>query len=250
MHRRQIVLSIFLAALIVMESFPAVAQHDTSPLIGVMWNDVDRKILTKSIDKDEAVELLKKYEKPVKAFFRKMGGNIVHRDKWVFPLTNYSSISYRDEGNDFLLGDYDYFQGSNTKGHPAHDIMINDANKDLLDDSTGKPVDVVSMGSGVVVSVDTTWQPGSKLRGGKFVKIFDVTNSGIFYYSHLSKVFVYPGLIVNAGEKIGEVGRTGRKTILPGGKTHLHIGYLKSEDGYPVPEEIIDDLRRSELKVK
>ncbi|MBK6878388.1 MAG: hypothetical protein IPG99_18605 [Ignavibacteria bacterium] len=66
----------------------------------------------------------------------------------------------------------------------------------------------------------------------------------------MSKVFVYPGLIVNAGEKIGEVGRTGRKTILPGGKTHLHIGYLKSEDGYPVPEEIIDDLRRSELKVK
>ena len=247
---REIVLSMLLAVLMAMISISAQAQHDTSPLIGVMWNDVDRKILTKSIEKDEAVELLKEYERQVKAFFRKMGGNIVNRKDWVFPLKNYSTITYRDEGNDFLLGEYDYFQGSNTKGHPAHDIMINDANKDLLDDSTGKPVDVVSMGSGVVISVDTTWVPGSKLRGGKFVKIFDVTNNGIFYYSHLSKVFVYPGLIVNAGEKIGEVGRTGRKTILPGGKTHLHIGYLKSEEGYPVPEEFIDDLRRSELKVK
>ncbi len=226
------------------------AQHDTSPLIAMMWNDVDRKILTSSIDKDEAVELLKEYEEPVKAYFRKMGGTITVRDKWVFPLKNYSSISYRDGGNDFLLGDYDYFQGSNSKGHPAHDIMIADTNKDLNDDVTGKPVDVVSMSSGVVISVDTSWAPGSKLRGGKFVKIFDVTNDGIFYYSHLSVVSVFPGMIVNAGDKIGEVGRTGRKTILPQGKTHLHIAYLRSEDGYPVPEEFIDDLRRSEISSK
>lgn len=250
MFFRLMILLIVLLSISAVCSPPALAQHDTSPMIGVMWNDVDRKILTKTIDKDEAVELLKKYEKPVKAFFRNMGGSVVQRNDWVFPLKNYSSISYRDGGNDYLLGEYDYFQGSNTKGHPAHDIMIADDNKDLLDDVTGKKVDVVSMGSGVVISVDTTWEPGSKLRGGKFVKIFDVTNDGLFYYSHLSVVTVYPGLIVNAGEKIGEVGRTGRKTILPGGKTHLHVGFLRSEDGYPVPEEFIDDLRRSELKVK
>ncbi len=225
-------------------------QHDTSPLIAMMWNETDRKILTGSIDKDEAVDLLKSYEEPVKAYFRKMGGVSTGRDKWVFPLKSYSTLSYRDAGNDFLLGDYDYFQGSNSKGHPAHDIMIADTNKDLNDDVTGKPVDVVSMSSGVVISVDTSWAPGSKLRGGKFVKIFDVTNDGIFYYSHLSVVTVFPGMIVSAGEKIGEVGRTGRRTILPKGMTHLHIAFLRSEDGYPVPEEFIKDLRRSETSSK
>jgi hypothetical protein len=248
MFFRRKILPIVLVSMVAVFGLPVLAQHDTSPLIGVMWNETDRKILTKTIDKDEAVELLKEYEEPVKAYFRKMGGSVVRRSDWVFPLKNYSSISYRDGGNDYLLGDYDYFQGSNTKGHPAHDIMIADDDKDLLDDVTGKRVDVVSMGSGVVISVDTTWEPGSKLRGGKFVKIFDVNNDGIFYYSHLSVVNVYPGQIVNAGEKIGEVGRTGRKTILPGGKTHLHVGFLQSEDGYPVPEQIIEDLKKAEGK--
>ena len=216
----------------------------------MMWNEADRKILTKDIDKDEAVDLLKDFEAPLRAYFRKLGGVNTGRDHWVFPLKNYSTITYRDGGNDFILGDYDYFQGSNSKGHPAHDIMIADTNKDLNDDVTGKPVDVVSMGSGVVISVDTSWAPGSKLRGGKFVKIFDVTNDGIFYYSHLSEVTVFPGMILNAGDKIGQVGRTGRRTILPQGMTHLHIAYLRYDDGYPVPEEFINDLRRSEQKSK
>lgn len=213
-----------------------------------MWHETDRKIVEGTIDKDEAAELLKSYQGPVKRYFLKMGGKSVTRNEWVFPLRNYSRIYYRDGGNDFRLGKYDYFQGSNSKGHPAHDIMIYDENKDLLDDSTGLPVDVVSMCSGIVVSVDTTWVPGSKLRGGRYVKIYDVTNNGMFYYSHLSVVNVVPGEIVEAGGKIGEVGRTGRKTILPQGKTHLHIGFLKFEDGYPVPEEIISDLRNSESK--
>ena len=122
--------------------------------------------------------------------------------------------------------------------------MIADSNKDLLDDVTLKPVDVVSMSSGVVVATDTTWNPGSLLRGGRYVKIFDVTNNCIFYYSHLSVVSVSPGDVINEGDKIGEVGRTGRKAILKGGKTHLHIAALEVKDGYPVPVDIISDLKR------
>ncbi len=67
-----------------------------------------------------------------------------------------------------------------------------------------------------------------------------------FYYSHISEVFVKPGDIVNAGDKIGEVGRTGRKAILSHGKTHLHVALLKSVKGYPKPEPIIDNIFRAE----
>lgn len=51
------------------------------------------------------------------------------------------------------------------------------------------------------------------------------------------------------GDKIGEVGRTGRKTILKEGKTHLHIQFLISDEGYPMPEDFINDLRSAEMKV-
>ncbi|MBS1517634.1 MAG: M23 family metallopeptidase [Bacteroidetes bacterium] len=213
------------------------------------WNLLDEQIKNGSIEYDEAVDLLKSYEPDLIRYYRSKNGREFKRSEWVFPLKNFTSVYYRENGNDYRLKKYDYFQGSNSKGHPAHDIMIFDDNKDLLDDSTMKPVDVVSMSGGIVVATDTTWKVGSLLRGGKYVKVFDVTNKGLFYYSHLSEVIVKPGDIVIPGDKIGEVGRTGRKAILKEGKTHVHVSYLKSEDGYPVPEDIINDLRNSQNKI-
>lgn len=218
------------------------------PLICEKWNKLDKQIINQTIDKEDALLLLENFEPTIQSYFHFNKGAPVKRSDWIFPLKNLSSIHYRDYGNDYRVSGYDYFQGSNTKGHPAHDLMIFDKNKDLIEDSTGKIVDVVSMSSGVVVATDTTWKIGSLLRGGKYIKIFDVTNDGIFYYSHLSKVTVTPGQIINAGDKIGEVGRTGRKAILPEGKTHLHIAFLKSKSGYPNPEDILFELRESEKK--
>jgi len=208
------------------------------------WDILDSLITNSFIEKEDALLLMKEYEPEVRTYFRRQKGVMTSRTDWVFPLKNQSSFYYRDNGNDYRLSKYDYFQGSNSKGHPAHDIMIADSNKDLLDDVTLKPVDVVSMSSGVVVATDITWNPGSLLRGGRYVKIFDVTNNCIFYYSHLSVVSVSPGDVINEGDKIGEVGRTGRKAILKDGKTHLHIAVLKVKDGYPVPVDIISDLKR------
>jgi len=209
------------------------------------WDVLDSLIVNSMIEPDDALELMITYEPELRKYFRQKKGVQISKDNWSFPLSNYTSFYFRDNGNDYKVSGFDYFQGSNTKGHPAHDIMILDMNKDLLDDSTLKPVDVVSMSGGVVVATDTTWMPGSLLRGGKYVKIFDVTNNGLFYYSHLSQVDVKPGDIVVNGDKIGEVGRTGRKAILKGGKTHLHVAYLKFVDGYPMPYDIILELKKS-----
>lgn len=239
---------LFILVAVTVHPVNSVAQHDTSPLAAFMFDETDRKIVTGSIDKDEAQELIKSYLPQLRRYFYKMGGITVSKENWAFPLANYSYITYRDGGNDFRLGEYDYFQGSNSKGHPAHDIMILDSNKDLLDDSTGKPVDVVSMSSGVVVAIDSSWKPGSTLRGGRYVKIYDVTNNGLFYYSHLSEVNVLPGMVLKAGDKIGEVGRTGRKAVMPQGKTHLHVAFLEFRDGYPLPVEIIDLIRSAEKR--
>lgn len=224
--------------------------HAQSLNIGDKWDVLDSLITNSAIDEDDAYEKMASYESSVKKYFKENNGSVVSRKDWVFPLKNFTSMYYRENGNDYREDKYDYFQGSNSKGHPAHDIMILDSNKDLIDDQTLKPVNVASMSSGVVVATDSSWSPGSQLRGGRYVKVYDVTNNGLFYYSHLSKVSVKPGDIVNAGDIIGEVGRTGRKAILSGGKTHVHVAYLRFEDGYPLPEDIINDIRRAEKNLK
>lgn len=223
--------------------------QDSLQTIAQKWDALDKKIVLKQVeDIDEAVEEIDYLNSELKKLYYKSGGKDVKRNDWVFPLKNWTSVSHRQNGNDYINEKFDYFQGSNTIGHPAHDIMILDNNKDLLDDSTGLPVDIISMSSGIVVATDTTWKIGSLLRGGKYVKIYDVTNDKMFYYSHLSTVDVKPGDIINAGDKIGEVGRTGRKTILPEGKTHLHVALLYFDEGYPMPEPIIKDIYRTKEK--
>jgi peptidoglycan LD-endopeptidase LytH len=212
------------------------------------WNSLDKKISLNKIDKNIAQKLIKKYEIEVIRFFYEHSGKDVKRYNWIFPLKNFSTITFYKNGMDYNDTDYDFFDGNKSWNHPSNDISIADTNKDCLDDVTGKPVDVVSMSSGIVISTDTTWEPGLILRAGKFIRIYDVTNKKILYYSHLKVVFKKPGDIVNAGEKIGEVGRTGRSAFLIEGDTHLHIALLYVEGGYPYPEPIIKDLKRAEKR--
>ena len=96
------------------------------------WDILDSMITNLQIEEDEAFDLMKEYNTEVRSYFRQHKGVNVSRNDWVFPLKNYTSVHYRDYGNDYKVAGYDYFQGSNTKGHPAHDLMIPDKNKDLL----------------------------------------------------------------------------------------------------------------------
>jgi peptidoglycan LD-endopeptidase LytH len=230
--------------------FLVIANPTYSDSISVFekWNSLDKKIAINNIDKEYAIRLIKKYEEEVVNYFYINNGKEVKRKDWVFPLSNYSKIIFRDNGKDYRDDSYDYFDGNKSWNHPANDIIITDSNKDCLDDSTGKPVDVVSMSSGVVIATDSTWEPGSILRAGKYIRIYDVTNKKFLYYSHLKDVFKKPGDIINIGDKIGEVGRTGRQTILQANITHLHIALLYIDDGYPLPEPLTKDLMRTEKR--
>jgi hypothetical protein len=237
-----------LIILIILSNYSLLLPQASLDSLCEKWNALDKLILNQKIDKDAAIRMLERYENDIIKYFKKNNISGHKKADWVFPLSNYSSIVHREDGKDFRDYKYDYFQGSDASSHPAHDIFIADTNKDCLDDATGKPVDVVSMSGGVVAATDTTWEIGSYLRGGKYVKIFDVTNMKIFYYSHLNTVYAKPGDLVKPGDKIAEVGRTGRSAILKGGLTHLHIALLSYEDGYPKPEEIFGELKRVEKK--
>lgn len=210
------------------------------------WFNIDTLIRDKKIDKDDAIDSIIKFVPLAKKYFKSSGFNTTKRTDWAFPLLEFSEISYRKNGNDYIDDKFDFFQGGEYKGHPAHDIFILDNDSNMIEDFTGNYVDAAAMVNGIIISVHKSWKKGDFLRSGNYVKLFDPETEAIFYYSHLDSIFVKVGQIVKAGESLAYVGRTGRKAIH--GKTHLHIAYYKITDGYPEPEDILQDLYRAEKK--
>jgi hypothetical protein len=181
-------------------------------------------------------------------FCRESGVKFTKKNEWAFPMKGYTKISYRTGGKDYKDERFDYFQGGESKGHPAHDVFILDSDSNVIEDSTGKKVEASAMVSGVIIAVMNNWIPGDFGRGGNYVKLFDPESEAIFYYSHLDSVSVNVGDIVKAGDKIGYVGRTGRKALH--GKTHIHVAYYKINDGEPEPVDFIKDLYKAEKRAE
>ncbi len=212
------------------------------------WHKTDQLIRDRKIDEDDARDSIAMYVKLGVMEFKSHYIPGTARSNWVFPMSGYTWVSYRTGGKDYKDETFDYFQGGEFSGHPAHDIFILDKDTNCVEDSTGREVYATAMVTGIVLSKYDTWFRADYLRSGNYVKLFDPESKAIFYYSHLDSVFVEVGQLVKAGEPIGYVGRTGRKAIK--GKTHIHIAYYKIDDGHPIPEDIINDLYIAEKKVK
>jgi peptidoglycan LD-endopeptidase LytH len=155
---------------------------------------------------------------------------------WVFPLQGYN---YRavggTNGDDYSDKGYRYLDGNKHLAHPAHDIFIHDKNQDGLDDSTHQPVNVLAVTDGIVIACCQTWEPGSPLRGGKYIWIYHPQWQMITYYAHNGKIFVQPGDVVKRGQKVAEVGRTGFNAYPKRSPTHLHFSAFRVPNGLPVP---------------
>jgi len=164
--------------------------------------------------------------------------------RWIFPIAGYgpSDIGGR-KGNGYKPGSFDFFEGNRHRGHPAHDIFIRDRDQDGLDDATRLPVPVVSVSMGIVVSLEQTWEPGSPLRGGRYVCVLDAETGRLYYYAHLQKVAVDLGACVTAGSVLGTVGRTGASANPRRSPTHLHFMALEVCDGLPLPWNPWKELR-------
>lgn len=216
------------------------SQQDSSNSLFHRWDITDKLIRDRKIDKNDALDSIDYYVSQAV----KLKIETTKRKDWVFPMKGWTKITYRENGKDYRARTFDYFQGGESKGHPAHDIFILDADSNSSEDSTGLKVDAVAMVNGIIISIHDSWKPEDLLRSGNYVKLFDPETQAIFYYSHLDSIFVSVGQIVQAGDRLAYIGRTGRKAIR--GKTHLHIAYYKIIDGYPKPEDIIQNLYDSQ----
>jgi len=200
------------------------------------------------ISKQIAIPKINEVISNLNKFFINKGGVEFKNEDWVFPLRGYSAKEIGGaNGSGYVAKGYDFFDGNKHGGHPAHDIFIHDKNQDCVDDNTNEPVDVISMSSGVVVSLAKVWDVDSDLRGGKFVMIYDTFSNALFYYAHNNVVTVNIGDIVKPGDKIGEVGRSGLNAYKKKSPTHLHISYFLVNEGEIEPDNIYKDLLNAKL---
>lgn len=166
--------------------------------------------------------------------YRQAGGKKYPSSAWVFPLAGYGPKAVPGrKGKGFVVKGYDFFTGNRHGGHPAYDIFIRDRNQDGLDDRTSQPVAVLSMTGGVVISAETEWDPSSKLRGGKYVWVYDPANDLLVYYAHNREVLVKEGDLLQPGDLLAYVGRTGLNAAKKRSPSHLHMTVLKANQGRP-----------------
>lgn len=159
-------------------------------------------------------------------------------ESFTFPLRGYGpSAIGGSHGEGYRGTGFDLFDYAVRGSHPAQDIFIEDRNQDDLEDDSGEPVAVLAMSSGLVLAIESGWQPGSEYRGGNWIWVYDPARHGLFYYAHNRTVAVTPGQWVGAGDQIAEVGRTGYNAFAKRSPTHLHLMYLQIQpSGLPEPE--------------
>ena len=199
------------------------------------WHLLYLKIRDSQISKEEALARLRALEPLLEDRYLKSWSR-TSEDRLGFPFRGYDPSAIGGKGGSgYQIQGYEFFDGNQHKGHPGHDIFIQDKNQDGLDDGTGKPVEVVSISSGIVVSVNLNWESSSPIRGGNCIWVFDPIKSGYYYYAHLNEIFAKVGDIVSREDSLGTVGRTGVKAYPKRSPTHLHFVVHQSKEGHPKP---------------
>jgi len=207
------------------------------------YNDLNSRIRDGKINKEPARGALQRLLAELRQLYELAGARHYPKSDWIFPLAGYDSRAItggRNKG--YIASGYDFFTGNRHGGHPAFDIFIRDRDQDSRDDRTKKPVKVLSVTGGVVVALEREWEPGSALRGGKYLWIYDPANELLVYYAHNSELLVGLGDMVKPGDAIAKVGRSGFNAHKRRSPTHLHLSVLRVQDGWPLPMNVYQDL--------
>jgi murein DD-endopeptidase MepM/ murein hydrolase activator NlpD len=211
------------------------------------FDSVNTLVRDNKIGKEQALEQLQRILPALQTAYYSQKTDEAKSEKWIFPVEGYSSNAIGGtRGEGYVPSGYDYFDGNKHGGHPAHDIFIYDKNQDCKDDKTGKFVNVLSVTSGIVVALEKEWGSASSLRGGKYIWIYALEENALFYYAHNNEVLVNVGQIVNVGDTIATVGRTGLNAFKKRSPTHLHFMKLVlDKEFYPKPVNTYKELLKA-----
>jgi murein DD-endopeptidase MepM/ murein hydrolase activator NlpD len=153
--------------------------------------------------------------------------------QWMFPLPGHDATAY---GDSYSPDNYRYLDGPRALGFPALRIYLRDIDRDGNDDRTRKPAPVVSASDGVVVSAWKFWKEGDLNPYGNYVLVLNQQDKMFYYYGHLGKLRVSMGQLVDKGEVLGTLGRSGKDIAARRLGTHLRFEVHTFDGGlfYPV----------------
>jgi hypothetical protein len=213
-----------------------------------VWKSVMTQMRVGSISKEQTIDSVRELCTKLKAHIKEKGLKTYTDYEWVFPVRGYNSSAIGGKnGNGFNPYGFSFYD-LNSSGHPAQDIFIKDKDQDCIDDITGTTVDILSMSSGIVVETRTNWTSEMMdIKGGNIIYIYDNYSNGFFYYAHLKDVSVKVGDYVKPGSILGTIGRTGKNAYPKRSPTHLHIMYVRSNNGDLIPENIYNILCESKV---
>jgi murein DD-endopeptidase MepM/ murein hydrolase activator NlpD len=210
------------------------------------FNALNTRIRDSRIDSRSARDEVTRLLAELRNEYYRVGGIEYPKAAWVFPLSGYDARAIGGGRRHGFSGrGYDFFSGNRHGGHPSYDIFIRDRNQDGRDFRSGQPVKVISMTGGVVVALEGEWEPGSRLKGGKYVWIYDPTNDLLVYYAHNADLFVTLGDVVKPGDVLATVGRSGWNAAKRRSPTHLHLTVLKMQNGKVEPVKVYRELTRA-----
>lgn len=222
----------------------AIAQGDNAC---IAFNKLYSQIRDQKIERRDASQQMATLKGDIDAYY-KFHHPAQPSTQWVFPLKGYTAAAIGGKnGNGYIASGYNFMEGNKHGGHPAHDIFIQDANQDCIDDKRKNVVEVLSASDGVVLATENNWQPGSEQRGGNYILIYSPSEGRLFYYAHNKTVMVKPGDIVAAGKAIATVGRSGANAYKQRSPTHLHFMVLQLNNGMPVPENPYEMLKKARV---
>jgi hypothetical protein len=210
------------------------------------YNELNTAIRDNMIDRSAARRELRSLLDEVREEYLRSGGRPFPASAWAFPLEGYDARAigggrrhgYSERG-------YNFYSGNRHGGHPSYDIFIRDRNRDSLDDRSGKPVKVLSLTGGVVVALEQEWKTGSRLRGGKYLWVYDPASDLLVYYAHNAELSVKLGGIVRPGDVLGTVGRSGYNAAKKRSPTHLHLTVVRVGDGKAGPVAVYQEMKRA-----
>lgn len=225
----------------------AVTRDDT-PFAAICrsFNELNTRIRDGRIVENDARSELQRLLTQVREEYFRSNRQGFQRPEWVFPLSGYDARAVgRGRRHGYIARGYDFFSGNRHGGHPSYDIFIRDRKQVSLDSRSGKPVKVLSLTGGVVVALEKGWEQGSRLRGGKYVWVYDPGNDLLVYYAHNSELAVELGDVVKPGDVLATVGRSGWNAAKKRSPTHLHLTVLKVREGRVEPLKLYRELSRA-----
>lgn len=139
--------------------------------------------------------------------------------------------------------------GTNGSGyrsrHHAHDIFVKDRDYDCRNDATGEAYYALAMRSAVVLFTFEEWQPGSELKAGNHVWLYNPSRDILLYYAHLDQIMVNPGDVLEAGAPIGTIGRSGKNAYQQSSPTHVHVMTMHFQHNRLSPYNFYQELVES-----